>query len=31
MNPKIIGSCCGSSPIHIKMIKEIKEKLFLLD
>jgi S-methylmethionine-dependent homocysteine/selenocysteine methylase len=28
MNPKIIGSCCGSSPIHIKMIKEITEQLF---
>ena len=31
MNPKIIGSCCGSSPLHIKMIKEIKEQLFLSD
>ena len=31
MNPKIIGSCCGSSPIHIEMIKEISDKLYLLD
>ena len=31
MNPKIIGSCCGSSPIHIEMIKEMSDKLYLLD
>ena len=31
MNPKIIGSCCGSSPKHIKIIKEITNKIFLSD
>ena len=31
MNPKIIGSCCGSSPIHIKMIKDMKEDFYQSD